>query len=120
MPDLPKSIESNRLLLRPHRFGDVEDILVYAIDPEWSRYMPVPHPYARKDAEEFLALAKLDESSTRGAWAIELAGHVIGAIDLRPHGAGCTAEAPCVCQRGRSPVHWCFGWPGRSGRTRRT
>ena len=38
-------LRTERLLLRPFAFEDVEDVLAYASDPEWSRYLiPVPDP----------------------------------------------------------------------------
>jgi RimJ/RimL family protein N-acetyltransferase len=62
-PCLPGSIATARLSLRPFRFEDVDNILVYAGDEEWSRYLiGVPHPYQRSDAIQFLA--RLEPSST--------------------------------------------------------
>ena len=36
------------------RLADAEDVLAYASDEEWARYLPVPHPYRLRDAEEFV------------------------------------------------------------------
>ena len=49
-------LRTERLLLRPFELSDVEDVLAYASDEDWSRYLQrVPSPYARRDAEEFVA-----------------------------------------------------------------
>src|SRR4051794_10488806 len=39
-------IRTERLLLRPWSRKDVADLVAYAGDPEWGRYLPVPQPYA--------------------------------------------------------------------------
>ena len=82
MPRLPATIETERLLLRPRRFEDVDDVLAYAVEEEWSRYMPIPYPYHRADAEAFLARATLLDPETNNAWAIEHDRHVIGGVDF--------------------------------------
>jgi len=38
-------LETARLQLRPFRLQDVDDVLVYATEPAWARYLPVPQPY---------------------------------------------------------------------------
>lgn len=76
-------IKTDRLILRPFSFVDVEDVLSYASDPEWARFLPVPQPYTRADAEKFVAGQVLQDRKTRASWAIEHAGSVIGGIDIR-------------------------------------
>lgn len=80
---LPDVMETERLLLRPFRLHDVEDVLSYASDPEWARYLPVPQPYTKADAERFLAGQLLLDREVRPTWAIEYAGAVIGGINMR-------------------------------------
>ena len=46
-----------RLVLRPFRRDDVDDVFDYATDPEWACYLPVPRPYAWLNAEEFVGAA---------------------------------------------------------------
>ena len=75
----PTTIRTKRLLLRPFAFKDVNDVLSYASDPEWSRFLPVPDPYTLKDAEEFIAKSVLRD---RAGFAIELNGVVIGGVEL--------------------------------------
>jgi RimJ/RimL family protein N-acetyltransferase len=82
---LPDIIETARLRLRPFRLRDVDDVLVYATDPEWARYLPVPQPYTQADAEKFIAGQVLLDREVHPAWAIEHAGAVIGGINLRLH-----------------------------------
>jgi RimJ/RimL family protein N-acetyltransferase len=79
---LPEIIETKRLRLRPHAFHDVDDVLAFAADPEWSRYLPVPHPYTRSNAEQFIASQLLLDKEKHQAWAIELNGTVIGGINI--------------------------------------
>ena len=45
--DLNQRVEltTERLLLRPLEFGDVDDVLAYASDPEVGRYLELPQPY---------------------------------------------------------------------------
>ena len=80
---LPEIIETKRLNLRPHAFQDVDDIFAYATDPEWSRYLPVPQPYTRPNAEQFIASQLLLDKKKDQSWAIELNGKVIGGINIR-------------------------------------
>ncbi len=79
---LPEVIETKRLKLRPFRLGDVEDVMGYATDPEWGRFLPVPVPYTRKDAEKFIANQVLLNPERHQAWAIEHSKSVIGGINL--------------------------------------
>ena len=82
MDEMPKEIRTERLLLRPFRLSDVDDVYEYAQDPEWARHLPVPRPYKRSDAEEFVALQLAATWSERPSWAIVLEGKVIGALNL--------------------------------------
>lgn len=83
MPPLPETIATARLQLRPFAFDDLEDLLAYAGDEEWSKYLPVPHPYERKDGVEFIAQKTLEDRTRSATWALELDGHVVGGIDIR-------------------------------------
>src|SRR5262249_34051607 len=82
---LPAIIETARLQLRPFRLRDVDDVLAYATDSEWARYLPVPQPYTQADAEKFLAAQVLLDREVHPAWAIVYAGAVIGGINFRYH-----------------------------------
>lgn len=78
-------LKTERLLLRPFRLGDVDDVFEYARDPEWAKYLllRIPQPYSREDAEEFLAGAVLTSWDTNPLFAIMLDSTVIGGINLR-------------------------------------
>ncbi len=77
-------LQTDRLLLRPFELSDVEDVLAYASDEDWSRYLQrVPYPYARQDAEEFIARSILRDWKTHAEFAIVLDGKVLGFVSLR-------------------------------------
>ena len=88
----PTTIRTERLLLRPFSFRDVDDVLAYASDPEWSRFLPVPSPYTIKDAEEFVARRVLRIADEGEGFAIESGGVVVGAIALRVEPAASLAS----------------------------
>ncbi len=79
----PNTICTERLILRPFALGDVNDVLAYASDPEWSRFLPVPSPYLFGDAQEFIARSILRNRDEAPSFAIELQGVVIGGVDLQ-------------------------------------
>ena len=81
-------LRTERLLLRPFRSDDVDDVLGYATDPEWGRYLPVPDPYTRRSAERFVAGAILADPDTRPIWAIVHEGRVSGALNLTVRSPG--------------------------------
>ncbi len=83
----PPEIRTDRLLLRPFRADDVDDVFSFSSDPEWGRYLEVPWPYSRRDAEEFVAGAVLSDASDGEAklrWAIVHEGRVSGFVNLMP------------------------------------
>ena len=99
--DLDERVElrTERLLLRPFEFGDVEDVVSYASDPEVGRYLPLPQPYTRDDAVEFIAREVLVEWSTRPTFAIVFEGHVVGGVSLRVNPPNEIAEMGYVLGR---------------------
>ena len=76
-------LRTERLLLRPFEFGDVDDVASYASDPEVGRYLPLPQPYTRDDPVEFIAREVLAEWSTRPTFAIVFEGHAVGSVSMR-------------------------------------
>jgi ribosomal-protein-alanine N-acetyltransferase len=80
----PVELQTQRLILRPFHVDDVEDVLSYAADPEFGRYLiDMPdHPYTRSDAAEFLARTVPTPTETNADFAVVFEGHVIGAVDL--------------------------------------
>jgi len=94
MEALPE-LRTERLLLRPFRFDDVDDVFAYATDAEWARYLPVPDPYTRRDAEEFVARCILVDGESRFEWAVVHDGRVCGGVSL-------TVARPGVAELGYS------------------
>ena len=82
-PLLPAVIETARLRMRPFRLDDVDQVLLVSMDPDWARFLPVPIPYRRRDAEEFVARQFLVDRGLTPSWAIELDGAYAGGINLR-------------------------------------
>ncbi len=85
-------LRTERLLLRPFEFGDVEDVASYASDPEVGRYLALPQPYGRADAVEFIASQVLAEWSTRPTFAIVLEGQAVGSVSMRVNAPNDIAE----------------------------
>lgn len=81
---LPQVIATARLTLRPWQLDDVDDVLAYAHDREWSRYLRLlPYPYDRSDAEQFIARQAVLDRETRPGWAVSFEGSVIGGLNMR-------------------------------------
>ena len=73
----------DRLLLRPFRLDDVDDVLTFASDTEMSRYVShIPQPYTRRDAEEFVSKQVLLSWETQLRFAIVFDAQVVGGIGL--------------------------------------
>lgn len=83
-PEERFELRTERLLLRPFSPEDVDDVYAYARDPEWGRalLLPVPEPYTRQNAEEFVSRTLRASWSTDPHFAIVLETTVIGGINL--------------------------------------
>ena len=88
MTERPPELRTDRLLLRPFHADDVDGVFAFSRDPEWGRYLEVPSPYSRRDAEEFVAGAVLSDAGAKLRWAIVHEGHVSGFVNLMPATAG--------------------------------
>ncbi len=77
---VPTTLRTRRLVLRPFEPNDVEDVLAYANDPEWSRFLSVPRPYSIEDAREFVDRSVSIDWQEEPAFAIEYDGAVVGGI----------------------------------------
>ena len=76
-------LRTERLILRRFRLTDVDDVLAYANDEEWQRYLlPLPYPYERVHAEQFVAESFLSDWKSKTVFAIVLDDAVIGSISL--------------------------------------
>ena len=80
---LPELIEAGLFRLRPFRPDDVDAVFEYASDPAFLRYLPIPMPYTRPDAERFLAGQALLDRRQNPSWAIEVEGRPAGGVNIR-------------------------------------
>ena len=86
----PTELRSERLLLRPFRLSDIDDVLTYGSDPEWAEFYP--RPYDRGAAEHMVAQAVLTSWDKGAKFAIVLDDRVIGAVSLDVEAEDQTAE----------------------------
>ena len=86
----PTELRTERLLLRPFRLSDIDDVLEYASDPEWATYYL--RPYDRGRAEYVVAQAVLTSRDKGAVFAVEHDGRVIGLISLTVDPEDKTAE----------------------------
>ena len=63
--EMPREYKTARLLLRPPRAEDVDDVFAYASLDGYTEYLNIPRPYTRKHAEERIAL-ELSEEWAKG------------------------------------------------------
>ena len=85
----PPELRTKRLLLRPFRREDVDEVFAYATDPEWARYNePVPQPYTHRHAEEFIESCVLADPNAHVEFALVLDGRVVGSVRLSFSGVG--------------------------------
>lgn len=104
---LPEVVETARLRLRGWELADVDDVLSYAQDEEWARYLRMlPRPYERRHAEEFVARQVLLDRASHPSWAIVLDGSVVGGINLRFDVSNRLAEMGYSIAR----AHWNRGY----------
>lgn len=79
---LPDRIETRRLTLRAFLPDDIDAVLAYSNDPEWSRFQPVPSPFTRADAEKRVSELMSRDRDTQPTWAMTLEDKVIGIVVL--------------------------------------
>jgi ribosomal-protein-serine acetyltransferase len=85
-PTFPETtLRAGDLTLRPLADADADDVTVACQDPETLRWLPLPQPYTRASAEWFIATfgPSQRESGAGIVFAIESAGRLAGAIDLK-------------------------------------
>jgi RimJ/RimL family protein N-acetyltransferase len=80
----PVALTTPRLLLRPFKPTDIDDLLAFAHDPEVGRFLPFsyPQPFLRRHAEELVARLVREPWEKHPYFAIVLNSHVIGRVDL--------------------------------------
>lgn len=52
-----ETVRTERLVLRPYRPDDADAVYRACLDPDISRWIPLPALYTRADAEEFVGVA---------------------------------------------------------------
>jgi RimJ/RimL family protein N-acetyltransferase len=76
-------VQTARLVLRPPRRDDVDDILRACQDPENQRWLPIPAPYTRDDAAAFVAQRIEERAEGRGLLSVvEADGRLVGSAGL--------------------------------------
>ena len=84
-------LRTERLVLRPFSFEDVDQYFEYVRDPEVSRYLVTPIPYTRRRAEEDVAGSILNLEARTPNFAVVLGDGLIGDLWLdinRENGVG--------------------------------
>lgn len=105
-PPLPRRFQTARLVLRPFALDDVDDVLVYAGDPEWARYLAfIPQPFARPQAERFVAQRIVRDWNQCPTWAVTHDGHVIGGLGLQLQ----ANHRSAAINYGLARTHWGLG-----------
>jgi RimJ/RimL family protein N-acetyltransferase len=92
MDDSPPTLVTPRLTLRPWSLADIDDMLSYAADREWNRFLGLPEPYTRAAAAAFVARAVLTDWTRQPEFAIVHDGHAVGGVTLRIAADGKVAE----------------------------
>jgi RimJ/RimL family protein N-acetyltransferase len=109
----PTELRTDRLLLRPFRFDDLDDVLAYATDEKWAHYLfAIPQPYTGRNGEEFVARAVLTDWEKEPMFAIVLDGKVVGGINLKVDKGHELAELGYSIAR----EHWGQGLATEAGR----
>ena len=88
----PVELRTARMLLRPFELTDVDDVWAYASDAEVARYRPLPDPYTRDDAAEFVDRQMRTDWSSNPEFAVVSGQQVIGGISLHVNSEHETAE----------------------------
>jgi RimJ/RimL family protein N-acetyltransferase/orotate phosphoribosyltransferase len=96
---------SERFVLRPFRLDDAAAVFEYASDPAFLQYLPIPMPYTRVHAEQFVAAQAALDRDVHPSWAIEIGGQPKGGLNIRFSAAHRLAEigyglAPALWNQG--------------------
>ena len=81
-PKFPRRIATDRLVLRPYRYGDADELCSYANDAEWSRFITPPYPDGRENADIFIEERIHGHGNEWVGWCIEYGDRMAGSIDL--------------------------------------
>ena len=86
----PTELRTERLLLRPFRLSDTDDVLRYASDPEWASFYP--RPYDRGVTEHMVARSVVISWDKEAVFAIVADALVVGLVSLEVDQESRTAE----------------------------
>ncbi len=81
----PTTLTTARLILRPFTDQDVEALETACQDPDIARWIPIPDPYTRKDAEDFALRASADgwrEDTMYNFGVFTKTGALVGSMGL--------------------------------------
>ena len=104
-----ETVRSDRLLLRPHRPGDVDAVYRACQDPEAQRWLTaLPSPYRREDAAVYISeiSAKGRAQGTDLSCAIDVDGELVGSCGLHSLTTG---------RLGPEIGYWIAAWARREG-----
>jgi RimJ/RimL family protein N-acetyltransferase len=79
--DLPRTIRTERLELRPFSLSDGPAVLAYSGDSDWAQYQQTT-PSSEWEAERVVAQMVLRDWENRPVWAITRSGDAIGLVSL--------------------------------------
>ena len=76
-------LRTERLLLRPFKESDVDEVLNYRDDAAFARFLPhLPQPFTRADAEQFVAVNMAEPWEQFATFAVTLDARLIGTVNL--------------------------------------
>ncbi len=79
----PSILSTERLVLRPWQESDLEAVLTWGGDERFTRFLPLPRPYLREHAEEFIRSRMEADWTVAPAFAVTLRGRTIGDVNAR-------------------------------------
>ncbi len=79
--DLPETIQTDRLELRPFSLSDGPAVFAYSQDSDWAEYQQTT-PSSEREAERVVAEMFLRDWENQPAWAITRSGEVVGLVSL--------------------------------------
>ena len=79
-----ETVRTERLVLRPYRPDDVDAVYRACLDPDIHRWIPLPTPYTRADAEQFVGVATVSARQEKRAMltAVEADGTFVGSAGV--------------------------------------
>lgn len=104
--EFPRVIRTRRLALRPFTLGDVDAVLAYESDAVYARFLGVPQPYRRRDAERSVASRMLGDWSRSAKWAVDRDGEAIGHVGMTLY----AGHGRIDLYYGLAPAHWGKGY----------